>query len=111
MMRKLKAKIVCAIASVMVMLNFAVMNAYAAGDVATAVESTWSSAKAQIQTVVNNVVFPVIDVILGVLLFVKIATAYLEYRKRGTLEWTPIAIIFGGLLFSLTAPLYVWTIL
>ena len=111
MMRKLKAKIVCAIASIMVMLNFAVMNANAAGDVATAVESTWSSAKAQIETVVNNVVFPVIDVILGVLLFVKIATAYLEYRKHGTLEWTPIAIIFGGLLFSLTAPLYVWTIL
>jgi len=110
-MRKLKAKIVCAVASVMAMLNFAVMNAYAAGDVASAVESTWTTAKGQIQTVVNNVVFPVIDVILGVLLFVKIATAYLEYRKHGSLEWTPIAIIFGGLLFSLTAQLYVWTIL
>ena len=119
-MRKLKAKIVCAVASVMAMLNIAAMNAYAAGDVASAVESTWTTAKGQIQTVVNNVVFPVIDVILGVLLFVKIATAYLEYRKHGTyleyrkhgtLEWTPIAIIFGGLLFSLTAPLYVWTIL
>ncbi len=88
-----------------------ISDAYAAGDVASAVESTWTSAKDQIQSVVNNVVFPVIDVILGVLLFVKIATAYLEYRKHGTLEWTPIAIIFGGLLFSLTAPLYVWTIL
>lgn len=110
-MRKLKAKIVCAIASVMAMLNFTAMNAYAAGDVASAVEGTWSTAKGQIQTVVNNVVFPVIDVILGVLLFVKIATAYLEYRKHGDLEWTPIAIIFGGLLFSITAPLYVWSIL
>ena len=110
-MRKMNAKIVCAVASVMAMLNFAVMNAYAAGDVASAVESTWTTARGQIQTVVNNVVFPVIDVILGVLLFVKIATAYLEYRKHGALEWTPIAIIFGGLLFSLTAPLYVWTIL
>lgn len=77
-MRKLKAKIVCAVASVMAMLNIAAMNAYAAGDVASAVESTWTTAKGQIQTVVNNVVFPVIDVILGVLLFVKIATAYLE---------------------------------
>lgn len=110
-MRKLKAKIVCAVASVMAMLNFAAMNAYAAGDVASAVENTWTTVKGQIQTVVNNVVFPVIDVILGVLLFVKISTAYLEYRKHGMLEWTPIAIIFGGLLFSLTAPLYVWTIL
>ncbi|WP_366448192.1 DUF3852 family protein [uncultured Ruminococcus sp.] len=34
-----------------------------------------------------------------------------RHRKHGTLEWTPIAIIFGGLLFSLTAPLYVWSIL
>ena len=110
-MRKLKAKLICAAAAFMTMLNFTVMNAYAAGDVASAVEGTWSNAKGQIQTVVNNVVFPVIDVILGVLLFVKIATAYLEYRKHGTLEWTPIAIIFGGLLFSITAPLYVWSIL
>ena len=110
-MKKLKAKIVCAIASVMAMLNFAVMNTYAAGDVAGAVEDTWNTAKGQVQTVVNNVVFPVIDVILGVLLFVNIATVYLEYRKHGTLEWTPIAIIFGGLLFSLTAPLYIWSII
>lgn len=110
-MRKLKAKIVCAVTAFMAMLNFAALNAYAAGDVASAVEGTWSTAKGQIQTVVNNVVFPVIDVILGVLLFVKIATAYLEYRKHGDLEWTPIAIIFGGLLFSITAPLYVWSIL
>lgn len=110
-MRKLKTKAICAIASFMAILNLAAMNTYAAGDVASAVEGTWNSARGQIQTVVNNVVFPVIDVILGVLLFVKIATTYLEYRKHGTLEWTPIAIIFGGLLFSLTAPLYVWTIL
>lgn len=50
----------------------------ASADVSGAISSTWTTAKAQIQNVVNNVVFPVIDVILGVLLFVKIATAYLE---------------------------------
>ena len=83
----------------------------ASADVAGAITSTWGTAKSQIVSVVNNVVFPVIDVILGVLLFVKIATAYLEYRKHGTLEWTPIAIIFGGLVFSLTAPLYIWSII
>ena len=110
-MKKMKAKFICAVTTFFAMLNFTAMNAYAAGDVASAVQSTWTTAKAQIQTVVNNVVFPVIDVILGVLLFVKISTAYLEYRKHGMLEWTPIAIIFGGLLFSLTAPLYVWTVL
>lgn len=87
------------------------LQASAAGDVASAITSTWVSARAQIQTIVNNVVFPVLDVILVVLLFVKIASIYLEYRKHGQLEWTPIAIIFGGLLFSLTAPLYIWNVI
>lgn len=95
--------------SAMVMLTAAV-TASAEGDVAGAVTNTWSSAKSQIKTVVDSVVFPVIDVVLVVLLFIKIGTAYLDYRKHGQLEWTPIAIIFGCLLFTLTAPLYVWTI-
>ena len=41
----------------------------------------------------------------------KSNSAYMDYRKHGQLEWTPIAIIFGCLLFTLTAPLYVWTML
>ncbi|MFR5052435.1 MAG: DUF3852 family protein, partial [Ruminococcus bicirculans (ex Wegman et al. 2014)] len=45
------------------------------------------------------------------LLFVKIGLAYLDYRKHGQLEWTPIAIIFGCLIFSLTCPLYIWSII
>lgn len=80
------------------------------GDVAGAVQSTWTTARSQVVSVVNNVVFPVIDVILAVLLFVKIGLAYLDYRKHGQLEWTPIAIIFGCLIFTLTAPLYIWSI-
>lgn len=85
--------------------------AYASGDVAGAVTSTWTTARSQVVSVVNNVVFPVIDVILAVLLFVKITLAYLDYRKHGQLEWTPIAIIFGCLIFSLTCPLYIWSII
>ena len=87
------------------------LTAYASGDVAGAVTSTWGAAKSQVVSVVNNVVFPVIDVILAVLLFVKITLAYLDYRKHGQLEWTPIAIIFGCLIFSLTCPLYIWSII
>ena len=87
------------------------LTAYASGDVAGAVTSTWGAAKSQVVSVVNNVVFPVIDVILAVLLFVKITLAYLDYRKHGQLEWTPIAIIFGYLIFSLTCPLYIWSII
>ena len=79
-------------------------------DVDYSFQSTWTTARSQVVSVVNNVVFPVIDVILAVLLFVKIGLAYLDYRKHGQLEWTPIAIIFGCLIFTLTAPLYIWSI-
>lgn len=86
------------------------LTAYASGDVAGAVTSTWGAAKSQITSVVNNVVFPCLDVILAILLFVKIGSAYLDYRKHGQIEWTPVAIIFGCLIFTLTAPLYIWGI-
>ena len=59
----------------------------AAGDVSGAIESTWNEAKTQIQNVVNHVVFPVIDMILAILFFVKVATAYFDYRKHGQFEF------------------------
>ena len=57
------------------------------GDVAGAVESTWSTASTQIKSVVDNVVFPAIDLILAVFFFAKLGTAYFEYRKSGQFEW------------------------
>lgn len=88
-------------------------NALAAGtgDVAGAIEGTWSDASVQIKTVVNNVVFPAIDLILAVFFFAKIGTAYFDYRKQGQFEWTAQAILFACLVFTLTAPLYIWSIL
>lgn len=84
---------------------------FTSGDVATAIEGTWTAAQSQVKTVVNNVVFPVIDMILAVLFFVKIATSYMDYRKHGQFDFTAPAILFACLIFSLTAPLYIWTIL
>ena len=80
-------------------------------DVAGAVEGTWLDAREQIVAVVNRVVFPVIDLVLAVLFFVKVATAYLDYRKRGQFEWTGPAILLATLVFSLTAPLYIWQVI
>ena len=105
---KTKKKIAALFASSMMFANFMALQAYAAGDVSGAFTNTWNSAKSQIKTIVNNVVFPVIDVILVVLLFVKVSIAYMDYRKHGQLEWSPIAIIFGGLLFALAAPKFIW---
>lgn len=110
---RFKKRIILTMLSIVCFVNMLATTAYASagsGDVAGAVTSTWTSAKTQIKSVVNDVVFPVIDVILAILLFVKIGTAYLDYRKHGQLEWTPVAIIFGCLIFTLTAPLYIWSI-
>lgn len=87
--------------------------AYAApkGDVAGAIESTWNDASSQIKTVVNKVVFPAIDLILAVFFFTKLGTAYFDYRKHGQFEWAAPAILFACLVFTLTAPLYIWQIL
>ena len=81
------------------------------GDVAGAVEETWGSAKEQIKRVVNNVIFPVVDMILAVLFFVKLGTAYFDYRKHGQFEFTAPCILFACLVFTLTAPLYIWKII
>ena len=105
---KRQTKILLAVvmtALLMVVLSIA---CFANGDVAGAIEQTWDSAKGQIKQVVNNVVFPVIDLVLAVCFFAKVATAYMEYRKHGQLEFTAPAILFGTLVFSLTAPLYIW---
>ena len=81
------------------------------GYVSGAIQCTWNAAKGQFKDIVNNVVFPVFDMILAFLFFVKIATAYMDYRKHGQFEFTAPAILFACLLFSLTAPSYIWTIL
>ena len=81
------------------------------GDVAGAIESTWTDASGQIKTVVNKVVFPAIDLILAVFFFAKLGMAYFDYRKHGQFEWAAPAILFACLVFTLTAPTYIWTIL
>ncbi len=81
------------------------------GDVAGAVQSTWNDASVQIKSVVNNVVFPAIDLILAVFFFVKLGMSYFDFRKTGMFEWTGPAILFACLVFTLTAPLYIWDIL
>lgn len=95
---------------VLLCLVFLQTSALAEGDVAGVIESTWKSAAGQIKTVVNNVIFPAIDLILAVFFFAKLAMVYFDYRKHGQFEWTGPSILFACLVFSLTAPLYIWQI-
>lgn len=112
-MKKRFTRVMVMAAVVVMVMAFMVVPAFAtsAGNVSGAIESTWNAAQGQVKDIVNNVVFPVIDMILAILFFVKIATAYMDYRKHGQFEFTAPAILFACLLFSLTAPSYIWSIL
>ena len=106
-------KLLIIFCAVLVLAGILTLNVYAAptGDVAGAIEGTWNTASAQIKTVVNRVVFPAIDLILAVFFFAKLGMAYFDYRKHGQFEWAAPAILFACLVFTLTAPLYIWSIL
>ena len=80
--KRIMTTIVCVLFA-LVFISMSSLTVFAAGDVSSAIESTWTSAQTQIKNVVNNVVFPVIDMILAVLFFVMLATAYMDYRKNG----------------------------
>ena len=108
---KKHARIILAVVMTALLMTVLATTCLANGDVAGAIEHTWDSAKGQIKQVVNNVVFPVIDLVLAVCFFAKVATAYMDYRKHGQFEFTAPAILFGTLVFSLTAPLYIWKII
>lgn len=112
-MLKKYGKVICSIMllALLVCLFSTTVLAAGSGDVAGAIEGTWTDASDQIKEVVNNVVFPVIDLILAVFFFAKLGMAYFDYRKHGQLEWTAPAILFACLIFTLTAPTYVWSIL
>lgn len=110
-MSKTLKRVLFGTAAVLLLCTVCALPAFAAGDVATAIENTWTTAKSQVQTVVNNVVFPVVDMILAILFFVKVGTAYFDYRRHGQFEFAAPAILFACLIFTLTAPLYIWSIL
>lgn len=110
-MRMRKRKWMAAIVLVLILTSMFSVTAFAAGDVASAIEGTWSDASGQIKTVVNKVVFPAIDLILAIFFFGKLGTAYFDYRKHGQFEWAAPAILFACLVFTLTAPTYIWQIL
>ena len=110
MKKKWTRLLVCA-AVVALIVTVSAVPVFAAGDVAGAIENTWTQAQTQIKTVVNNVVFPVVDMILAILFFTRYLRVYFEYRKHGQFEFAAPCILFACLIFTLTAPLYIWTIL
>ena len=105
-------RIICTVLMIVLVIGLMAVPCLASGsgDVAGAVESTWNSAKTQVKDITNKVIFPVIDMILAILFFVKVGTSYFDYRKHGQFEFAAPCILFACLIFSLTAPLYIWNI-
>ena len=69
------------LAAALLLASFLCVPAMAAsGDVAGAVEQTWQDAATQIKTVVDNVVFPALTMVLAVAFFVKVGLSYFEYH-------------------------------
>ena len=110
-MKKKKWLVMVTLVFVFSLMFGTTVSAAGTGDVAGAIEGTWNDASEQIKTVVNKVVFPAIDLILAVFFFAKLGTAYFDYRKHGQFEWAAPAILFACLVFALTCPLYIWSII
>ncbi len=108
---KRKRKWLVALTAALCVSMLCATTVYASGDVAGVIQDTWGAAAAQIKTVVNTVVFPAVDLILAVFFFIKVGTAYFDYCKHGQFEFAAPAILFACLVFTLTAPLYIWRIL
>lgn len=104
-------KAICVLLTIAAVTALCCTPALAAGDVAAAVESTWKGAATQIKTVVENVVFPALDMVLAIAFFTKLGMAYFDYKKHGQFEWTGPVILFACLVFTLTAPNYIWGII
>lgn len=111
MKKSKKKKMVLTAIAAMLVLCVTCIPTLAAGDVAGAVQQAWTGASTQIKTVVNTVVFPALDMILAIAFFGKLGMAYFDYRKHGQFEWTGPAILFACLIFTLTAPTYIWNII
>ena len=92
-------RIISTVILAVVLVGSISMTAFASGNVAGAVENTWTAAQGQVKQIVNNVVFPVIDMILAIMFFVKVGTSYFEYRKHGQFDFTAPAILFACLIF------------
>lgn len=110
-MKNKRIRLLMSVSLVIVVIACSCVTAFAAGDVSQAVESTWNDVKTQIQNTTDNVVFPFLTMVLAILFFVKVGASYFEYRKHGQFEFTAPVILFACLIFTITAPLYIWNII
>lgn len=80
-----KVKIIICLMIVLIMLVLTMKQSYVAGDVSSVIQQAWKQMESQIKNIVNNVVFPVIDIILAVFFFAKLAMDILITENKDSL--------------------------
>ena len=82
-----------------------------AGDIAGAVEGIWENVSGQLKSICNNVVFPALSWVCGIGFIFALVVSIVNYKKHHTVEvgWS-IALLIG-LIVSLTAPAWIWTLI
>ncbi len=84
MTKKKRMMLYFGIAVLAVILIFLFANEVYAADVSGAIEETWKAAL-EIKEVTNQVIFPVVDMILVIVLFVKLIVSYFDYKNMVSL--------------------------
>ena len=78
-------------------------------DVAGAVTTAFGTyMKPQIKGMTNNVILPLIDGLIGIIAIVTAIWSWHGYKREGSFKWEYLAAEGGGLLISITAPLWMW---
>jgi FtsH-binding integral membrane protein len=82
-------------------------------DVAGAVTSAYNSyVQPQVKSMVNGVVFPLLAIILGIAMVVRLCMSIYAYKHNGNqFEWHMIFGLFCALIVALTAKLWIWNII
>lgn len=86
---------------------------YASGDIgiATGLESAWGTAKTEIRSVFDKVVFPIFGFILAIGFVADLIFIAVKYRRTREIEFiTPVLLLLGTIL-AFSAPLWIWNVI
>jgi hypothetical protein len=110
-------RVLISLSMLAILFSLSSVTAYATAansDVAGTMQTAFGTyMKPQIIKAVNGIIMPIIDAVIAIFFIIKIVMAGVNYRSNsgGNFEWHVPAILFAGLVISLTAPLWIWGII
>jgi hypothetical protein len=108
--RKIKKILVLSMLIMVIGITFSVPAFASDTNVSGAVTTAFGTyMKPQIKAIANNVVIPIADVVVLIILVVKAIMAGASYKRNGgQFEWHLLAVLGGCLIFGVSAPFWVW---